>query len=180
MQGKLAAALKHFEAAVKMNPLDHMNFYKRATAHMIEKKYAAAIKDLTKTLELKPGYTQALDKRARVYALEGKFSLATEDLNTLLRAKPGDGELKERLAKVTSAKDFWHNAQRWMAEGNWRAALENLNALIDVASDSVEMLLARTQCYKSLGDLENVLVRCSHLCVLQFACVCTKIQLSHS
>ena len=50
MEGKLKVALKHFESAVKMNPDDHLNWYKRATAYIIDKKYEAALKDLGKVL----------------------------------------------------------------------------------------------------------------------------------
>ncbi len=68
MEGKLNVALKHFESAVKMNPTDHMNWYKRATAYIIDKKYESALKDLSKVLELKPDYAQAFDKRAKIYS----------------------------------------------------------------------------------------------------------------
>jgi len=79
MEGKLSVALKHFESAVKMNPADHLNWYKRATAYIIEKKYESALKDLAKVLQLKPDYVQAIDKRAKIYASQGKFGEARED-----------------------------------------------------------------------------------------------------
>jgi tetratricopeptide (TPR) repeat protein len=44
MEGKLNVALKHFEAAVQMNPADHLNWYKRATAYIIDKKYDMALR----------------------------------------------------------------------------------------------------------------------------------------
>jgi len=44
MEGKLSVALKHFEAAVQMNPSDHLNWYKRATAYIIDKKYEMALR----------------------------------------------------------------------------------------------------------------------------------------
>ena len=52
MEGKLNVALKHFESAVKMNPADHLNWYKRATAYIIDKKYESALRDLGKVLAL--------------------------------------------------------------------------------------------------------------------------------
>lgn len=157
MEGKLQVALKHFEAAVKMNPQDHLNFYKRATAEMIDKKYAAAVRDLTKTLEIKPGYSQALDKRARIYMMEGRFDQAINDLRELLRSKPTDGELQDKVNKVMTAQHAWSTAQRFISQRNWQAARDHLNMALDVASDSVDLLLARAECNKFLGELENVL-----------------------
>ena len=157
MEGKLQIALKHFEAAVKMNPQDYLNFYKRATAEMIDKKYSAAVRDLTKTLELKPGYSQALDKRARIYMMEGRFDQAASDLRELQRTKPGDAELQEKINKVITAQHAWGTAQRLLAQKNWAAARDHLNMVLDVASDSVEILLSRAECFKNLGELENVL-----------------------
>lgn len=52
---------------MELNGKDHLGWYKRATAHIIDKKYSKALLDLTKTLELKPGYAQALDKRGKIY-----------------------------------------------------------------------------------------------------------------
>ena len=157
MEGKLQIALKHFEAAVKMNPQDYLNFYKRATAEMIDKKYSAAVRDLSKTLELKPGYSQALDKRARIYLMEGRFDQAAVDLRELLKAKPGDHDLQEKLNNGMVAQNAWSTAQRLMTQQNWPAARDHLNMALDVASDCVEILLARSECHKALGELENVL-----------------------
>ena len=51
---------------VNMNPTDHVNWYTRATAAHIDKRYAAALKDLAEVLRLKPDYHQALEKRAKI------------------------------------------------------------------------------------------------------------------
>ena len=76
MEGKLAVALKHFEKAVQMNGDDHLNWYKRATAYIIEKRYDAALKDLGKVIEMKADYAQAYDKRAKIFTSQGMCNKA--------------------------------------------------------------------------------------------------------
>jgi hypothetical protein len=38
MDGDLKLAMKHYNKAVEMNGADHLNWYKRATALMIDKR----------------------------------------------------------------------------------------------------------------------------------------------
>jgi len=156
MEGRLKEALKHFESAVKMNPDDHMNYYKRATAYMID-KYGSAIKDLDKVLEMKPGYAQALDKRAKIYSNEGKFKEARLDYETLLNAKKGDAELQKKVQDLHMAEQMQGAASQLMAGKNWGGARDHLNRAIDVAPDCVALLLARAECHMMLGERENVL-----------------------
>jgi tetratricopeptide (TPR) repeat protein len=83
MEGKLAVALKHFEKAVQMNGDDHLNWYKRATAYIIEKRYDAALKDLGKVIEMKADYAQAYDKRAKIFTSQGMCNKARIDQQKL-------------------------------------------------------------------------------------------------
>mmetsp|Transcript_7984 Transcript_7984/g.24003 ORF Transcript_7984/g.24003 Transcript_7984/m.24003 type:complete len:516 (-) Transcript_7984:1168-2715(-) len=156
-EGKLNIALKHFENAVKMNPKDYLNYYKRATAYMIDKKYAAAVRDLSKTIEINPSYVQAFERRARIFLLEGKFEQATEDLRSVLKVKPGDRDIQDKISKAVQAQQAWTVAQQLMTHQHWQAARDHLNMALDVAADSSEILLARAQVHKSLGEMENVL-----------------------
>eukprot|EP00277_Geminigera_cryophila_P002732 CAMPEP_0179422784 /NCGR_PEP_ID=MMETSP0799-20121207/10636_1 /TAXON_ID=46947 /ORGANISM="Geminigera cryophila, Strain CCMP2564" /LENGTH=516 /DNA_ID=CAMNT_0021196985 /DNA_START=58 /DNA_END=1608 /DNA_ORIENTATION=- len=157
MEGKLAVALKHFEAAVKMNPADHMNWYKRATAYIIEKKYESALKDLGKVLEIKPDYAQAIDKRAKIYASQGKFGEAREDYQKMQQLKGETESIKNSIQKLNIAEQMRQGGETLMQQGNWGAAKDHLNKAIETATDSVDLLLKRAECHRELGDRENVL-----------------------
>lgn len=157
MEGKLNVALQHFEKAVKMNPKDHMNLYKRATAYMIDKKYNSAIKDLNAVLEIKPDYLQALDKRSKIHALEGKFAVAREDLEKVLKIKGTDQAVQDQIKNLHVAEQMQNAAKKLIEQKNWHGARDHLNRAIDVAADSVDLLLSRAECHKNLGDRENVL-----------------------
>mmetsp|Transcript_16022 Transcript_16022/g.53698 ORF Transcript_16022/g.53698 Transcript_16022/m.53698 type:complete len:508 (-) Transcript_16022:77-1600(-) len=156
MEGKLAAALKHFDSAVKMNPTDHMNWYKRATAHIIEKKFEAALRDLAKVLEIKPDYFQALDKRAKIHTSQGRFQEAREDVQALLKSKDS-ASLRETLSNLHLAEQAYDAAKTLLEQKNYQAARDHLNKAIDVASDCVQLLLMRAECHLKLGDRENAL-----------------------
>jgi len=157
MEGDLKGAMAHFNKAVEMNPKDHLNFYKRATAHLIDKKYKSALSDLTKTLELSPGYAQALDKRAKIYLIEGKFGAATEDYEALIKAKPNDQTLSKKLNEVRSAETASKQAEHAKARQNWVGAREHLTKALDVASECVSLLVSRAECHMKLGDAELAL-----------------------
>ena len=157
MEGKLAVALKHFEAAVKMNPTDHMNWYKRATAFIIDKKYESALKDLAKVLELKPEYSQAYDKRAKIYSAQGKFAEARADYEKLQTLKGTSESLQKAQHALSVAAQMAEGAARLIQQQNWGAARDHLNKAIETASDSVELLLQRAEVHRQLGDRENVL-----------------------
>jgi len=157
IEGKLDIAMKHYEAAVKMNPTDHVNLYKRATALHIDKKYSAALRDLAEVLKIKPDYTQALDKRAKIYSAEGKFELARKDYEALRALRPQDGELPKKIHELHVAEQMQDAGKRLMEQQNWGGARDHLNKALDVASDSVDLLLARAECHMRIGDNENVL-----------------------
>lgn len=157
MEGKLKAALKHFEAAVKMNPADHLNWYKRATAYIIEKKYDAALRDLAKVLELKADYVQAMDKRAKIFSSQGKFKEAQQDYENLIRIKGTSDALSKNIQNLHVADSMRRQGSVLMEQRNWGGARDHLTKALETATDSVELLLMRAECHRELGDRENVL-----------------------
>jgi len=135
-----------------------MNWYKRATAYIIDKKYESALKDLSKVLELKPDYAQAFDKRAKIYSSQGKFQEALADYQTLIKIKGPDGDaLRKSIQSLQMAQHMRDGGKREMERQNWGAAKDHLNKAIEVASDSVDLLLMRAEVHRNLGDRENVL-----------------------
>eukprot|EP00961_Rhodomonas_salina_P154801 2085160-Rhodomonas_salina.2 len=103
-------------------------------------------------------------------ALEGKFAVAREDLEKVLKIKGTDQvAIVLRICDAMSGTDVSATldqltlvvhalaAKKLIEQKNWHGARDHLNRAIDVAADSVDLLLSRAECHKNLGDRENVL-----------------------
>lgn len=61
----LQRAIKHYDTALKLNPLNHLVFGNRAQAYLNLKDYKNVILDSTSALELDPTFVKGFYRRAK-------------------------------------------------------------------------------------------------------------------
>lgn len=103
-KGDLAAALAHFNEAIRLEPTMWAAYYNRANIFLIRRKSELALQDLNAAMRLQPKFLQIALLRASTNRQLGRYSETLAELNHLIR--------KIRLTEETSAKA--HNERAWL------------------------------------------------------------------
>lgn len=105
----------------------------------------------------KQPYTCTEAVRDRDAAAQGEFEAARKDYEALRKLRPQDGEIGNKIHELHVAEQMQGAGLRLMEQQNWGGARDHFNKALDIASDSVALLLARAECHMHVGDSENVL-----------------------
>lgn len=103
-KGAYMAALKDFDATIKLNPKDVEAFNNRCWVRTVTDELAGALKDCNEALRLRPNFVDALDSRGLVNLKNGQSKNAIADFDAALKINPqltsslyGRGLAKQRI-----------------------------------------------------------------------------------
>lgn len=169
-------AREHYTLAAKIEPSYAEAYSKRAVVWLGIAKHQKAIDDFSLVLGLKPGDAKTLMKRAAAYAALGLFEPALSDLNSVLAIDRANskavqqkrlwGKLQQEHAECTAAVAAFLAGAKSRGEGGEippqerqaaEATMAQLSRLLEVATHSKLLLMARANVRWQLGDLGGVL-----------------------
>nr|KAJ3412098.1 DnaJ sub C member 3 [Polyrhizophydium stewartii] len=156
--GQHFKALDQFEAAIEMDPNNHMLYFKRAAAYLTLGKYPQALADFTKVLELKPQHTQARIQKARILLMSGAIDEAARECKLIdPSTAAADQEASKLIASVNESVELDLLASKLLKAKDCAAAIEPLTTLISLTPLSFDRRLARADCLLELGDKEGAI-----------------------
>eukprot|EP00163_Fabomonas_tropica_P016530 TRINITY_DN2960_c0_g2_i3.p1 TRINITY_DN2960_c0_g2~~TRINITY_DN2960_c0_g2_i3.p1 ORF type:complete len:3332 (+),score=486.18 TRINITY_DN2960_c0_g2_i3:638-9997(+) len=170
-------ALRDYNELIRMDPTDHMTYFRRAVMFEMKAKYVLAMSDYNDSIRAKPT-AEALLRRAKCHIMEGHDDLALEDysqarlvdpdcleaysMRGLLHAKLGNfDEAREDFGRVIRLDPA--DAKAYHLRGNLERNTDPHLALQDL---SISLLLdpvnhmarhSRGVLYHALGDDEAAL-----------------------
>jgi tetratricopeptide (TPR) repeat protein len=97
-----SAALAHFEAAVRMEPHDHLIHLRLAFTLIQLEQPSRALHHLLESLQLNPQHVPTYLAICRVALAENRFDLAESILEGGLEQLPGNLELTEQLKELNA------------------------------------------------------------------------------
>eukprot|EP00903_Cladosiphon_okamuranus_P006463 g6323.t1 len=152
-KGEHEKAIRLFSQVIELEPKNERNFYKRFRVFLSKRKYAEAIKDLSRALELKPKYKQALAQRAKLLRMMGQCEEAAKDYAALEVIDPKHVDLETLYPLAKTCAEHLADGAAAEAKGDWQAAAEAYDAILDEQLDLVgaELLLRRARCHFALG-----------------------------
>ena len=117
-KGAYFAALKDFDAAIKLSPKDVEAYNNRCFVRAVTDDLSGALKDCNEALRLRPNFVDALDSRGLVNLKNGQSKNAITDFDTALKINPqltsslyGRGIAKQRLGQTSEAELDINNAK---------------------------------------------------------------------
>ncbi len=143
---------KYYEAITKLNtcasiqPENAEIYYYRGLAKYFLEDNLGAEQDFTMAVSnFTPMYYDAFNYRALTRYRLGKFALAVDDLNKVIENNPDLGKL------------YVERAFFYLADANYKAALENCKKAISLKSLGEDGLLCKAQAEEALSDFDNAL-----------------------
>jgi regulator of sirC expression with transglutaminase-like and TPR domain len=117
-KGAYFAALKDFDAAIKLSPKDVEAYNNRCFVRAVTNDLPGALKDCNEALRLRPNFVDALDSRGLVNLKNGQSKNAMMDFDAALKINPqltsslyGRGIAKQRLGQMSEAELDINNAK---------------------------------------------------------------------
>jgi tetratricopeptide (TPR) repeat protein len=179
-RGELAAALQHLDAAVFAAPADARALAYRGEVRRRREDIRGALADYDRALELNPHVEWVRLARAFCRNREENFAGALADFDLVFapglrtvqyhyeraRAHHGLGQFDRAIAEFTSgerkakANDerqqlHFSRGLTYFSASNFRAAVADLTAAIDLAPAQPEAYLRRAAAYRALGEPER-------------------------
>ncbi len=117
-KGAYFAALKDFDATIKLSPKDVEAYNNRCWVRAVTNDLAGALKDCNEALRLRPNFVDALDSRGLVNLKNGQSKNAITDFDAALKINPqltsslyGRGLAKQRLGQTAEGELDINNAK---------------------------------------------------------------------
>jgi tetratricopeptide (TPR) repeat protein len=170
---RLRAAIKDFNAAVKITPGDPTLYNNRGNALLSLGMNAEAMKDFTRAIQLSPNYAEAFNNRGNAHFKAGDYHAAFRDFRRAVElrpdmAEPFNGRGKAQLAlgrRFGALRDFRrattldaayaiahaNRAKALMALRRYDRAIEEDTFAIRLRPKSARFLLERGRAYARSG-----------------------------
>lgn len=110
-KGAYTAALKDFDAAIRLNPRDVEAYNNRCFVRTVIGELQPALRDCNEALRLRPNFVDALDSRGLLNLKNGQTKNAIADFDAALKANPkltsslyGRGVAKKRAGLISEGE----------------------------------------------------------------------------
>ena len=140
-------ALKAYEVAIQLNPINTKSYYHRGISKAALGKYKAAIEDYKEAHRLNPDDAELIFDYAKAYnnwgnkkAAQGEHTAAIKDYDKAL-------ELKSNYAKA-----YYHRGRAKAALGKYKAAIEDYKEAHRVNPGHAELISDYAKAYKNWGN----------------------------
>jgi len=98
-------AVKHYTAAISLDPTNHVLYSNRSAAYANWNKYEEALKDGEKTIEIKPDWAKGYSRKGLALYKLGKVQEAVSCYNEGLKIEPDNAALKQSLSEIESTSN---------------------------------------------------------------------------
>ncbi|XP_071657602.1 stress-induced-phosphoprotein 1 isoform X1 [Patagioenas fasciata] len=98
--GDFGGAVRHYSAAIALDPNNHLLFSNRSAAHARAGDYGKALADAERTLELRPDWAKGYSRKAAALEFLQRFEEAKAAYEEGLRHEPGNQQLQDGLRGV--------------------------------------------------------------------------------
>lgn len=98
--GDFGGAVRHYSAAIALDPNNHLLFSNRSAAHARAGDYGKALADAERTLELRPDWAKGYSRKAAALEFLQRFEEAKAAYEEGLRHEPGNPQLQDGLRGV--------------------------------------------------------------------------------
>ncbi len=164
-KGDQDAALRDFDAMIRIDPNLAKGYYNRALVHEQKKNDDAALGDLDTALRLNPGLAEAYFGRGRIYDHKGDYDAALRDYSAALRLDRNFADVYLRRAILYEShadydaairdvdavlrlrpSDFgayFYRGRVYLHKGDYSAALDNYDAALRINSELPIVIFAR-------------------------------------
>lgn len=136
---KLSEALNVLNQVIETDPENAGYFVTRAQIHLEQENEEAALADLEKALEIAHDNDKALLLRAQLYYDKDEFEKAKKDVQRVLNSRPARVQSQVQALLLRSLISA--------AEGNFSAAIEDMEILVQSNPDNVGLTLQLANMY---------------------------------
>jgi len=164
MKHQYAEAVKLYSDAIKAEPSNEKNFYKRYRAYNKLEQLDSAVRDLDEAIKLDPKYTSAYAFRAKLLLEMGRCPQSLADYNKVLELKPNHGDAKKMIMKAKECSREVEDGLHYMEQGDYEKADYHFSQAMTLTGISpyVKLLRARTRYhmgmfFESIADSGAVL-----------------------
>ncbi len=137
--GRLSAALGHFERAITLNPQLASAWVNRGQVRGMQNDLAGAERDFLRALELDPGRVSACWNVSVLYRIRGEVEKADDFLEKTLASAPD--HVQARRARIL----------RLVEQARYEQALEEVLEMLETQPDRPDLLSAREFLQERLG-----------------------------
>ncbi|NWH64489.1 STIP1 protein, partial [Geococcyx californianus] len=99
-EGDVAAALRHYSAAIALDGRNHVLYSNRSAAYARAGDYTRALADACRTVELRPDWAKGYSRKAAALEFLQRLEEAKATYEEGLRREPGNAQLQEGLRGV--------------------------------------------------------------------------------
>jgi len=159
-------ALSHYDKAIRQEPKNHVNHYKKYTVHRRMKKMSDARDDLVKCVELKNDYIAGIKGLAETSHHLGYCREAADHYHNLLSLRNGSssppsekevGEISEGRRKSAECASYLERAGQLRERGELKGERDHLNAALDTLDyPRWELLERKAQLNHLMGEYYEV------------------------
>ena len=156
-KGDHKAAIKFYSQAIKAEPKNEKNYYKRFRVYLRKKQYGKALRDIEKSVEVNGDFMQGRVQRGRVLQTVGRCGDAVSTYMEVLQMDPADKTATRELPRVQKCAASVAEAKARHSRGDFAAAADLLQGIFDVAAAASDLHLLRSECLFALGRHHEVL-----------------------
>eukprot|EP00775_Hariotina_reticulata_P013415 gene13415-13543_t len=160
--GDYSAAVRHYTAALDIDPNTPVFFTKRAAAYMAIKKYTQALKDLDRAVELDANSTQGFFSRGKLHRQACSLASAKADFEAVLKLKPTHSSAPKELAKLAELGAAVDELERMAEQAgqqqvNQAVANDLLQKVYKFAPDCIPAQLLEAKLEMAQGNYEQAI-----------------------
>ncbi|XP_062239685.1 dnaJ homolog subfamily C member 3b [Platichthys flesus] len=155
--GQLAEALSHYHSAVEGDSKNYLTYYKRAAVFLALGKSKSALPDLTRAIQLKPDFLAARLQRGNILLKQGSTQEALEDFEAVLQRSPDHEEAHIQFQNANELEELQEAAQAAYHQGDYNAAINELERVIELSPWDPESRELRAECYIRMGEPQKAI-----------------------
>lgn len=155
--GHYGDALPVYDNAVKNDPKNYLNYFKRATVYLALNRPKPAFEDLNTALELNKDFTPALKQRAHLHIKVGNLDDAHIDFERLIKLGKDIQEADLQIRNIERLRDMVMNVQDLIEDHQHDVALVSLNELVEQIPLSKEFLKMRADAFEKVGEIRRAI-----------------------
>ena len=141
-EGKYDEAIKHYDAAIKLNPRIAEAYISRGIAYSEKDELDIAIRDYNKAIELEPNNLFVYTNRSVAYHNKGDFDNAIRDYNKLIELEPNN------------PTTYTNRGCAYASKNDLDAAIKDFDKAIEHDQNFTEAYIRRGIAYGQKDDLD--------------------------
>lgn len=155
--GDYDGALRELDAAIKLDPKNHMDHFKRASINRILQRANQAVADLEKSIALNDKFAPALVNLGQVHLASGAFEKAKSLFSKALNIDSNSALARNGIASAERARNSMASVRQYAESGNWPYLRALIDEVLKDAPEYSEALLLRAKSSIAMRQSEEAL-----------------------